>query len=305
MPGLWIYGALLGAGAAWGLTVPLTKIMVSGGAHPLGLIFWQFVIGALALGAMLALRGRRLQPKLAAAPYIALVALIGTIIPNSATYVAADQLPAGVMGLNLAMVPIFSLAIAAILRVERLVPRRALGVGFGAAGVLFVVGPEASLPNPAAAAFVFVALIAPFCYGLEGNVIARLAPPDLDAIETLFLASLLGAAIIGPVAYAGGFWAPLPLWHPAAFGAVEQALIGASLLHAAAYSGYIWLVGRAGPVFTSQIAYVVTLLSVLASMAFLGERYSLWIWAAVACMLAGLWFVRPAEDPAAEPAAAR
>ena len=60
-----------------------------------------------------------------------------------------------------------------------------------------------------------------------------------------------------------------------------------------AYTGYIWLVGRAGAVFASQVAYVVTLGGVLLSALFLGERYSAWVWSALALMIAGLALVQP------------
>ena len=65
------------------------------------------------------------------------------------------------------------------------------------------------------------------------------------------------------------------------------------VLNALAYSGYIWLVGRAGSVFASQIAYLVTGFGVLWSMALLGERYSAWVWLAFALMLAGIALVQP------------
>ncbi|MCP4818147.1 MAG: EamA/RhaT family transporter, partial [Shimia sp.] len=38
------FGILLAIGAGWGLTQPLTKIAVSEGYEPLGLIFWQLAI---------------------------------------------------------------------------------------------------------------------------------------------------------------------------------------------------------------------------------------------------------------------
>jgi drug/metabolite transporter (DMT)-like permease len=37
-------------GAGWGLTQPLTKITVTAGYQPFGLIFWQMLIGAVLLG---------------------------------------------------------------------------------------------------------------------------------------------------------------------------------------------------------------------------------------------------------------
>ena len=46
-------------GAAWGLSIPLTKITVSTGYGQFGLIFWQFVIAAIVLGFVLLVRRKR------------------------------------------------------------------------------------------------------------------------------------------------------------------------------------------------------------------------------------------------------
>ena len=40
---------LIVLGAAWGGTIPLTKIAVSEGNQPFGLIFWQLVISSIVL----------------------------------------------------------------------------------------------------------------------------------------------------------------------------------------------------------------------------------------------------------------
>ena len=53
------------------------------------------------------------------------------------------------------------------------------------------------------------------------------------------------------------------------------------------------MVGRAGPVFTGQVSYLVTGFGVLWAMLLLGERYSLWIWAAMGLMAIGLLLVQP------------
>ena len=44
--------ALVALGAGWGLTQPLTKISVTGGYEPFGIIFWQMLIGTLLLGGL-------------------------------------------------------------------------------------------------------------------------------------------------------------------------------------------------------------------------------------------------------------
>ena len=53
------YIILILMGAAWGLSIPLTKITVSTGYGQFGLIFWQFVIAVIVLGFVLIVRRKR------------------------------------------------------------------------------------------------------------------------------------------------------------------------------------------------------------------------------------------------------
>lgn len=280
---------LLALGMTWGLTIPLTRVAVSSGHQPLGLIFWQMLIATVVLSLVCAVRRSRPVLNRCNLIYFLVVALLGTILPNSFSYLAAAQLPAGVMAIIIATVPMLSLAIALGIGFERLDPRRLVGVVLGALAVVLLVAPETSLPQPEKAVFVLVALIAPFCYGAEGNYIAARAPPGVNPVTVLLGASALGCLIAGPLAVATGHWIdPLQDW-----GRPEQALLLSALCHVVAYSGYIWLVGATGPVFASQIAYVVTLSGVALSALFLGETYSGWVWAALALMVTGLALVQP------------
>jgi drug/metabolite transporter (DMT)-like permease len=73
----------------------------------------------------------------------------------------------------------------------------------------------------------------------------------------------------------------------------KRAIVALSVLHAAAYTGYIWLVGKAGPVFSSQVSYIVTLFAMVLSAIFLGEDYSPYAVASLVLMLIGLMLVQP------------
>jgi drug/metabolite transporter (DMT)-like permease len=280
---------LVALGMTWGLTVPLTKIAVSTGHKPLGLIFWQMLIATIALSAISV--ARRVGPVLTRRTliYFLTIGLLGTIFPNSFSYLAASHLPAGVMGIVIASVPMFSLGIALGLRIERPSLRRGMGVLLGAGAVILLVGPETSLPDPDKAIFVLVALVAPLCYGAEGNYIAARAPAEVDPVVTLLGASAIGCLIAWPLAVSTNSWVDLfTPWGPA-----ERALLLSSLCHVVAYTGYIWLVGKAGPVFASQVAYVVTVSAVLLSALILRETYSAWVWSALILMIAGLALVQP------------
>ncbi len=281
--------ALILLGITWGLTIPLTKVAVSTGYKPMGLIFWQLVISFVVLGAFCLVR--RLRPAIDRRHlvFFGMVGLLGTLLPNSFSYLAITHLPAGVMSIIIASVPMFSMAIALGLRLERFSLHRSLGVLLGAGAIVVLVGPESSLPDPGKAVFILVAVIAPFCYGLEGNYLATRTPAGAHPVTVLWGASAVGALIAVPLVIATGSWIdPMVPW-----GAPEWSLFLASVFHALAYTGYVWLVGVAGAVFASQIAYVVTMSGFLMSTYFLDESHSVWVLAALALMMVGLVLVQP------------
>jgi len=293
---LFFYLALAAIGTAWGLTVPLGKIAVSTGHHPYGLIFWEMVLGIALLGTALTIRRALPRLHLKGAALAIFIALAGTVLPNYFSYTAAAQLPAGVMAIVIAIVPMFSMPIAIAMGLERPQARRLLGVLLGATAILLIVGPAASLPDPSKAVFVLIALIAPFCYGVEANILSWNGDEGLGPVGLLFWASVAGFCLVMPLTLATGNW--IDLRQP--WSAPEFALLGLATLHIGAYCGYIWLVGAAGSVFASQVAYLVTATGVLWSMGLMGEGYSGWIWGALVLMLAGITLVSPEHEEAAQ-----
>jgi drug/metabolite transporter (DMT)-like permease len=284
-----LYLGLIGIGALWGLTVPLIKIASSHGHHPFALVFWQLAISTVVLGLILKVNGQGFRWQWRDLWFYLLIAVIGTLIPNSFSFRAAVHLPAGIIAMGLAMVPMFAMPVALAMRNERAEARRFVGLGFGAVAVVLILAPEAALPAGIAAGWVLVALVAPFCYGFEGNAVAKLGTGGLTPIQVIFGASFLGMIIAFPFATADERW--INLLAGGVPGGWAITLNG--VLHGLAYSGYVALVGRAGPVFSSQVAYVVTGFAVLWSMLLLGERYSLWVWAAFAVLFFGLILVQP------------
>lgn len=283
---------LLFFGLWWAFTIPLTKIAVSTGHAPLGLIFWQLLISGVITFLIIRVQGRRLRYDSSALRHYFVIALLGTVLPNSFSYLAAAQLPAGIMSIIIASVPMFAMLIALGIGLERFLLVRLVGVLLGALSVLVLIGPEASLPEPEKSVFVLVALIAPLCYGLEGNYISTRSPPGIDPISALCGASVVGVVMCGPLVWLGGTW--VDLLRP--WEAPEKALVLSSLIHALVYSGYIWLVGVTSAVFASQIAYVVTLGGVFFSSLLLSERYSSWVFLALGLMIAGLLLVQPRQN---------
>ena len=287
-----LLGVLILMGAAWGVTQPLTKIAVTAGHAPLGLIFWQLCIAAVLLVGITVLRGRGLPRAPRHLALYGVIAAVGTILPNSASYTAALHLPSGVMSIVISLVPMLALPIAIAMATDRFSLTRLVGLLLGLGAILLIGLPEASLPDPAMVAWLPLALIAPAFYAFEGNYVARFGTQGLDPVQVLAGASVLGVLVTGPAAwFAGVFIDPRLPWDQA-----EGAIVGIGLAHALAYVGYVWLVGRAGAVFAAQVAYLVTGFGVLWAWLILSETYSAWIWAALALMFAGLFLVQPRRN---------
>jgi len=276
-------------GAGWGITQPLAKVAVSEGYGHFGLVFWQLAIGAVFLGAVTLLRGTGLPMTRRHLAFYVLIAMIGTVLPNSASFQAAVHLPAGVISILLSLVPMFAFPVALLLAIDRFSWRRMAGLCAGLLGVVLLIGPEASLPERAMIAFIPLALIAPAFYGVEGNVVAKWGTHGLDAVQVLTGASIMGMVIALPLAVFSGQWIdPRPPWGPP-----DLALVSAALIHAIVYCSYVWMVGQAGAVFAAQVSYLVTGFGVIWSMFLLGERYSGYVWLAMAVMFLGLFLVQP------------
>jgi len=99
----------------------------------------------------------------------------------------------------------------------------------------------------------------------------------------------VGGGVCTPLVMLSGQWAsPLGPW-----GQAEGALLLSSVLHAMLYATYVGLAARAGAVFATQTSYIVTASGLCWSMLLLGERFSQWIWVALAVRLVGLSLVQP------------
>lgn len=280
---------LIVLGAAWGMTMPLTKIAVSTGYKHFGLLFWQMAIGVVVMSAIALLRGTRLPMGMPQVRIYVLIALIGSVLPNTASYQAAVHLPSGVLSILLSMIPIWAFPIALLLALDRFEWRRFGGLLVGMAAVLLIVLPGADMSGSIPLFWVLIGLISGLFYAFEGNFVARWGTAGLDAIQVLWGASLVGALIALPLAVGSGQWIdPRPPYGPA-----DVAQVCSAVLHVLAYTGYVWLVGRAGPVFAVQISYLVTLFGIMWAKLVLDEAYPPVIWGALALMMFGMYLVQP------------
>ncbi|MCI0431637.1 MAG: DMT family transporter [Rhodospirillales bacterium] len=286
------WALLLVAGASWGATYSLAKIATQDGAHPLGIALWQGIVGASILAVTETARRRRLPLDHRHLGFYLICGLLGTAIPSTLYFYAAPHLPAGVLAITVALTPLMTFLGAALFGLDRLAVTRLLGVVLGIIAVLMIALPETSLPEPGAAIWVAAALGAALSYATENVVIAKLRPPRTQSFTLLWGMMLLSSLALLPVVVVTGSFVSLA-WP---WGTVEWAIVGMAAINVLSYGLFVYLITATGPVFASQMAYVVTLSGVLWGLLIFDERHSGWIWGALAVMLLGLAMVEPREQ---------
>jgi drug/metabolite transporter (DMT)-like permease len=289
--GRWFFvGVLLWLGIGWGSTHPLGKMATETGHGPFGLIFWQQVVMVVVLGAIAVVRRKGMVLTRAALRFYVIVAILGTIIPNGTFYYSVAHLPAGIMSILIATIPMLAFPMALALGMDRFSGLRLAGLALGLLGVVLLAAPGAALPDAAMVAFLPVALVGPLFYAIEATYVAHRGTQGMDALQAMLGASLAGLILCAPVMLAlGQGYSPLPL------GQDDLALALSSALHALLYASYVWLAATAGSVFAAQSSYLVTGAGMLWAMVLLGERPNATVWLALAVMLAGVALVQPGE----------
>jgi len=280
---------LLAAGAVWGITVTLAKIITGEGAHPLGINLWQTVIATLVLGTCLTVRKMPLPLDRSHVSFYLICGLCGTVIPGTLLFYCAIYLPAGVLAITIATVPILTFIAALFFRIEVLLFKRIGGVLLGALSIVLIAAPETSLPDPGSRIWVLIAVLASLNYCVENMYIALKKPPGTDVLTLLFGMQCVAAIILAVIVLITDSGVPIGWimdWR-------GWMLVAMALISVVAYASFIYLIDSFGPVFASQMAYVITISGVFWGALILAESHTSWIWLSLLVMLAGLFLVQP------------
>jgi len=274
-------------GLSFSLVYSINVTATGDGIPIFAYVFWQS-FGAAAIVLVLCAVFRT-WPRFTSA-HLKVYGLTGALnlaIPYAVLSYVAQKVPSGVLSLGLTLVPILVYGLALIVGIDRLRLRRVVGILVGFAGVLLVLVPRASLPEPDMVGWVLLGLVAPLCYAVNATIIALMRPPATGSLALGF-GLLSSSALLGFIAMVvtGQFWAfPAP-WSPA-----DWATLLAMANNAVSYVLVFEIIRRAGPVVFSTTNYIATLAGMGFGIWFFGDRPSVWIWAALALMFLGLFLV--------------
>jgi drug/metabolite transporter (DMT)-like permease len=281
-------GLLFLIGGMWGGFFVLIKISVNDGVEPVSYLFWFTLLSGSWLFLAGVIRGKRPRFTRADAPYYLKLGLVRFTLANMILYSAQGKLPVGIMAVIMTFVPILTYCISVILRIEKFLWLRATGILLGFGGVLLIVLPKSSLPDPDLAVWVLIGFGAPLLHAIAYVALSEKSrPKGVDSI-TLSSGTLLAAALFAlPLALALGKFQVLN-W-PLTVG--QQALLAHSVLAAINFYAIFELIRIAGPTYMTQANFLSVGFGVVFGLVLFSESHSAFVWAAIALILCGVALV--------------
>jgi drug/metabolite transporter (DMT)-like permease len=287
------FAMLLFAAGIYSMTFSLNRIAITEGIPVFAFVFWQGL--GTALVTFVAAVATRQLPSLRR-KYLRLYLLLGAFaiaVPFTLLAFAAPKVPAGAIALGLTLTPILTYVIAVLFRIDRVRLLRIAGILFGLAGILLVVLPGQSLPEPGMAPWLLMAFGAPLCYAFSNVCIAILRPPESRPIPLTCGVFVCASITMLPVmALTDNWWI-----FDATMTDGDWALIGTIVIVPIVYALTFVLIQMLGPVLFSIIGYFGTLMGLGWAALYFGEVPSSWIWAAIAILFLGLFLVNRTSKP--------
>jgi drug/metabolite transporter (DMT)-like permease len=274
-------------GLGFGVSFTLNKLATTNDVPFIPYVFWQSAGAALIL-TVIARAWRQLPAVTGAHLRIyGVMALLNVAIPYTVLAYVAPKLPAGLLPIGLALVPGVIYLMALALRLERFGLLRFGGICLGLVGVLVILLPKASLPEPGMAGWLALSLVATLAFSLRAVLVPLMRPP---ATTSLSLAcGLLVAAtriMLVIMAASGEWWA-----FEGEFGIGQGAVIAGMFNNALILVLIFAIIRLSGPVFFGGVNYISMLVGVALGIIVFDERNSIWVWLAIALVLAGLYLV--------------
>jgi len=237
---------------------------------PLMILFWQMSGGALLVW-VVAWPTRRFPIwDITHVRYYLIGGLLGITLPYILAFIVLRELQVGIVGLITALSPIVTYGMARLLGLESGHPLRLIGLAIGLGGVALLVTPQ----NPTDFAgnwhFMLLALGIPLALAVSNIYRSRYWPPNSEAMPLVIgMLSVQAIGLLIANLLVGNFHQALPNTQN-----IALLLTALALMAGASYLTSFNLLKVGGPVYLSQMGYVITAVTMLAGIALWGDQYN-------------------------------
>ena len=257
---------LAGVVLAWGTNWPVTKLIVQD-VTPLWATALRCMIASAALGPLLWAQGEFIVPRRGDLPVVFCTAILHLVAFSALVAAGLQFVPAGraiVLGYT---TPLWVAIGAAMFLSEEITRRRAVGIGFGLAGLAVIFNPQTLNWDDRNALFGSgLILVAAFCWA--GNIVYVRAHRWISTpFQLVFWQVLLAAALLSVIAW---FVEGPP--HIAWTGRLSVLMLYSGIVCTAFANWAMTMVNRSLPAVTTSLWLLATpLLGIVSAAAILGE----------------------------------
>ena len=275
-------------GLTFGLSFSIVKIILREIESPIVILFWQSCFSSVLLFAFSFYSFNTIKDIVTNIGALILLACFGVIIPNLILYLSAAHLSAGTISILLALIPFCAYIIVLILRIEQLDFVRLFGVILGFTAILFLVFPGNANNKTYFNIWLLIGLLVPIFIASTNIFLSSVRFKKVKPVHIAFGMNLLSASILGLM-----FPTYINFWLFTHSTKLVFYIFLLSFIGSIGFIIFIKLVKNYGPVFASQVNYLVTISGIMWGFIILSEVHSMRFWVSLFLIIGGLFLVRP------------
>ena len=275
-------------GLTFGLSFSIVKIILMEIESPIVILFWQSCFSSFLLFAYSFFSLSSLKDIVNNLGTMILLACFGVIIPNFILYLSAANLSAGTISILLALIPFCAYIIALILRIERIDLMRLFGVILGFIAISFLVFPGHASNKTYLNFWIMIGLLVPILIGSVNISLASERFKKLKPLHIAFGMNLLSTILLGLMLPSN-----VNFWFSIHSSKLFFLIFLLSFIGSIGFIIFIKLVKNHGPVFASQVNYLITLFGIMWGYIIFSEVHSMRFWVSLFLIIGGLFLVRP------------
>jgi drug/metabolite transporter (DMT)-like permease len=285
---LFAWVSMVYLGLSFGLSFSIVKIILREIESPLVLLFWQSCFSSVLLFAFSVYSLNSLKDIINNIGALTILACFGVIVPNFILYLSAAHLSAGTISIILALIPFCAYIIALMLRLEQLELVRLFGVILGFAAILFLVFPGNANNKAYFNIWFLTGLLVPIFIASTNIFLSSVRFKKVKPVQMAFGMNFLSAAILSLMLPSN-----VNFWLSTHSTMLVFCVFLLSFIGSIGFIIFIKLVKNYGPVFASQVNYLITISGIMWGYIILSEVHSMRFWVSLLLIIGGLFLVRP------------